>query len=193
MPSEKIEQTNQKEFLENYQDLLDLYKDTNKLLELNDNFSETILDLPDPEEKNTYSFESEKEEIDDKYKNFYYLRSRFYRKVSRMRENEVFLDQNLSSLTDDWRLDLVDVLNKLKVILEDLNNKRNLIDVTVLRSVLVSDLGTFRTELESIKDKISNEARKKVREISNANKKDSNIDSNTVYDYRNTAATMKKK
>lgn len=177
-------------WLESYNNKLNLYKDVNRLLELNDRYNDVLEDIPNPKNSQSVYLDSETQDTQKNYKNFYFIRFRLNRKASKILENEKY------GLNSKIAAELTEPEFKLSVILENIiNTTEKQIEsgkyiryIQPNRNQLIDATTQWAEDLEGIKDGLGDIIRKSVISESGDTKKNPDIDSQTTSELRSTAA-----
>lgn len=171
-----------KEFYDEYNRLLRFFRDINRLLELNDRFRGILNELPDPTQDKTFYLASDDELTEERYRFYYAIRRRLYRKTSK-----IFEDYN-DFLQEDRYGVLLNVLTHMLDTLEPIINTMNISQIYGMRNELIEASETWLQGMEEAKDQVINSQRELVISESGIQKQNPNTDSQTVSDLRNTAA-----
>jgi hypothetical protein len=175
-----------KEFYDNYNRLLKFFRDINRLLELNDRFRGILSDIPDPSQEKTFYLNSDNELTEERYRFYYAIRRRLYRKTSNIfEEYNDFLEESRYGV-------LLSVLTHMLDTLEPIINTMNISQIYGMRNELIEASETWLQGMEEAKDAVAENQRELVIAESGVQKQNPETDSQSVSELRNTAAARVK-
>lgn len=157
-------------FYESYKENIGLYRDVNRLIDLNDRYGDILDNLPDPNAKEVFSLESDIELLQDRYNTFYFSRRRCLKKAQKI------LDVYVDLLEGDNFSLLLGTLNDMVETLTPVNDVARVDELYAVKDSIQGKQRSWGRFLLISKDSIADNLQGLVNESAEDTKKDPKTD-----------------